>query len=914
MFNIFCCYACEDREMLLHLKKCLISLEQQGQIKIWSDMDVEVGAERERELRQHRESADMFLLLISPDFMASPYCYGTEMPQAIARHDEGSARVIPILLRPTGWQGAPFAKFQMVPMNNVPISSWSNPDEAYLHITEQIKRVIASRHLGPRGPNPYPGLRPFTAENARYFYGREEEITELLNLITKQQKRLILMFGASGAGKSSLVKAGVVPRLEKEGWETISCRPQKDAFGHFAQAICKEDDYFLDQLESEPQISRDTLGIRLSENPELIKDVLRLAAKEKCWEQVGGVLLFIDQFEELFSLTPENSDLPLKFMRMIEHIVRMEEELPNIHLIFTLRGEYLEQLLISGLDRLITPFLLGLPSQTALRQMVEKPMQMVGLKFENSRLPQRIVEEVEKEASALVLISFTLQQLYDACEKSAVLTDKAYNDLGGVKGAIQKLGEKYQKAHGDNTKPIVEVFSRLIQFRDDTTTRRPVPLDDFSQEARKVINDLSSDKYRLLSIRRSNTNSDDSRRSHWGTLENSDMAELKDLVVEIAHEALIKNWDFLRQIATDNAAFYRSEAELGQLINLVKNGSLKGKPTDLDTYLKFIKQRANFNLHRNYAERVTVLVNTIFEGLKKEIELKETEPDRRKDIGKELAEIVGKLTETDIKPPVQEGVYLYPNKLPNISWIPIEGGAIIIRARVGAGVQFDVHPFEIALHPITVWQYRAFWEAKDGHKDKDHRWWKWEGQSNRKYWNDPEAHSTKQGNNPVTGVLWYNAVAFCNWLTFRYQQMGLLDDGYIIRLPTEWEWQCAAIGPEVQDTLPNRYPWGTSWKPNQANTSECRLLEEIAVGMFSPFKSRSGAEDMFGNVAEWCINSFESPKETLLTDEQKRVLRGASYRIQGETNNAFDWRFPLTPNKSERWAGFRVVKALPVQF
>src|SRR5262249_18604541 len=102
--EIFCCYAREDQQMLEHLKKHLKPLERQGQIKIWSDTNLDAGVEWEKELHLHLESADIILLLISPDFISSEYCYSTEMARAIECHDQGTAHVIPILLRYTHWQ------------------------------------------------------------------------------------------------------------------------------------------------------------------------------------------------------------------------------------------------------------------------------------------------------------------------------------------------------------------------------------------------------------------------------------------------------------------------------------------------------------------------------------------------------------------------------------------------------------------------------------------------------------------------------------------------------------------------------------------------------------------------------------------------------------------------------------------
>ena len=93
--EVFCCYAREDQEMLEHLKKHLMPLQRSGQITIWIDTNLNAGAEWEKELHQHLESADIILLLISPDFMTSDYCYSTEMKRALERHDQGSAVVIP---------------------------------------------------------------------------------------------------------------------------------------------------------------------------------------------------------------------------------------------------------------------------------------------------------------------------------------------------------------------------------------------------------------------------------------------------------------------------------------------------------------------------------------------------------------------------------------------------------------------------------------------------------------------------------------------------------------------------------------------------------------------------------------------------------------------------------------------------
>lgn len=147
VLELFCCYAREDQEMLANLKKHLMPLQRQGQIIMWSDTDLQAGMEWEKELHRHLESADIILLLISPDFMNSDYCYSTEMKRAIERHELGSACVIPILLRSTLWRNAPFAKLQMIPTNAKPIRSWSDIDDAFHSVTEQVNWVVSERQI-----------------------------------------------------------------------------------------------------------------------------------------------------------------------------------------------------------------------------------------------------------------------------------------------------------------------------------------------------------------------------------------------------------------------------------------------------------------------------------------------------------------------------------------------------------------------------------------------------------------------------------------------------------------------------------------------------------------------------------------------------------------------------------------------
>ena len=149
--EIFCCYAREDQLLLRQLKTHLMSLQWQGLITLWADTDINAGWEWEKEIEKHLNTAQLILLLISPDFMASEYCYSKEMKRAVERHERGEARVIPVILRPVTWQEAPFGKLQALPTDAKPVKSWLDPDAAFLDVAEGIREAV--KELGRPSPS-----------------------------------------------------------------------------------------------------------------------------------------------------------------------------------------------------------------------------------------------------------------------------------------------------------------------------------------------------------------------------------------------------------------------------------------------------------------------------------------------------------------------------------------------------------------------------------------------------------------------------------------------------------------------------------------------------------------------------------------------------------------------------------------
>ena len=145
--KVFFCYAHEDEALLNILKAHLKPLQRRGLIDVWHDRDINAGTEWEQEISKHLNEADIILLLVSPDFMNSDYCYGIEMQRAIERHNSGDACVIPVILRYVSWRGEPLGKLQALPTDGKPVKSqnWYDLDEAFFDIAEGIQKVVEEK-------------------------------------------------------------------------------------------------------------------------------------------------------------------------------------------------------------------------------------------------------------------------------------------------------------------------------------------------------------------------------------------------------------------------------------------------------------------------------------------------------------------------------------------------------------------------------------------------------------------------------------------------------------------------------------------------------------------------------------------------------------------------------------------------
>lgn len=153
MPSLFFSYCHVDEELRDRLEKQFATLKRQGIIDTWHDRRIGAGAEIDKAIDARINTDDIILLLVSPDFINSDYCYDKEMTRALERHDRGEAIVIPVILRPCDWHPTPFGKLNAVPRDGKPITRWPDMDEAMLQVALAVRQAASrlSTSAAPRG-------------------------------------------------------------------------------------------------------------------------------------------------------------------------------------------------------------------------------------------------------------------------------------------------------------------------------------------------------------------------------------------------------------------------------------------------------------------------------------------------------------------------------------------------------------------------------------------------------------------------------------------------------------------------------------------------------------------------------------------------------------------------------------------
>ena len=245
----------------------------------------------------------------------------------------------------------------------------------------------------------------------------------------------------------------------------------------------------------------------------------------------------------------------------------------------------------------------------------------------------------------------------------------------------------------------------------------------------------------------------------------------------------------------------------------------------------------------------------------------------------------------------RKGVGVLKSGIPDIEWCQVPSGKVKVQ---GKHEEINVPSFYIAKYQVTYKQFNAFCDDSDTYEKEEY----WKGFPEEFKRQKMEDQHFKIDNHPREVVSWYQAVAFCRWMSEKL--------GYTVRLPTEWEWQSAATG----GRLDYIYPWGSEWNNAYANTKESGLSRTTAVGMYPLGASPVEALDMAGNVLDWCKN--EADPETLGPEDLARdhsifrAARGGGWSGAAHT----DWS--RVDHRAYGWAegsvnvcGFRLAKDNP---
>jgi len=256
------------------------------------------------------------------------------------------------------------------------------------------------------------------------------------------------------------------------------------------------------------------------------------------------------------------------------------------------------------------------------------------------------------------------------------------------------------------------------------------------------------------------------------------------------------------------------------------------------------------------------------------------------------------------------GVGLRADGLPDMAWCAVPAGPFLYGDNKKPR---ELPAFRLGRYPVTNAQYHAFVRA-GGYRNP--AYWRaaeaagvWRAGRVKRRGEDKEADRPYDygtpfnlANHPVVGLTWYEALAFCGWLTEQYRQVGDLGADFEITLPTEQQWEKAARGPEGFE-----YPWGAEPDPNKANYDDTQLGATSAVGCFSGGRSPYGCEEMSGNVWEWCRTKYDAPEDNGLDGGTNvpRVLRGGAFSgIEWFVRGAF--RSRNLPGNWYYHFGFRV--------
>ena len=390
--------------------------------------------------------------------------------------------------------------------------------------------VESTDAAGENIPCPYRGLFHFSPNDAEYFFGREVFIEELF--AATKVRNFIPVLGASGSGKSSVVLAGLVPKLLNEGhWLFTHFRPGSDPFHALALALVPL--YTPDLNATERIAQARQLAKYLYDGDVPLADVFAQIHQNHPTQRV---LLIADQFEELYTECVEQKTHRSFLDTLLASFESSPSQSQYSHvLVVTMRVDFLGNALsYATFGDLLrkTDIKIRSMNHEELTQVIEKPADKLGVTFQEG-LVKRILDDVDSEPGNLPLLEFALTELWKR-RKGKQLTHAAYEDIGEVKGALARhADENYRKFNETEQEQVRRIFIQLVHPGEETKdTRRLATRKDIGEENWNLVK-------RLADVRLVITN------THLSI--NSNEQPVEEETVEIVHEAMIAGWFRLQE-------------------------------------------------------------------------------------------------------------------------------------------------------------------------------------------------------------------------------------------------------------------------------------------------------------------------------------------------------------------------------
>jgi hypothetical protein len=517
MARIFVSHSSLDNDPAARMKAWLAS---QGFENAFLDKDkstgIPPGADWEKTLYRELEQSQAVVIIQTPNWLDSKWCFA-EFTQARAL---GKA-IFPVIETPTG--------DRLISPDIQALDLTGDREGGLARLVRELKRIALDAQGGfawDASRPPFPGLLAFQEEDAAIYFGRDDDIRRLIERLEARRAqggaRLIALLGSSGSGKSSLLRAGVIPRLKRAGRNWIVAppmRPRIHPVDELARALTVARGSGADWRK----LKDDLVGPA----PARALDDFASDLRVKAGASEAQILIPIDQAEELFGVA--DPDEARRFLAILSQA--LSEDLP-FQAVMALRSDYLGQLQsATSLTARFEEFSLGPMPLARIPEIIQGPARVAGLSVEEAFV-QQAASDAETE-DALPLLAFALRELLDK-SPSKSLTLQGYRALGDEKAGVSPLENAVRQAAeavlaeanpaDDERAALREAFvPAMVRVNDQGEyARRPAHWDDLPAKSHPLLERLA--KARLLIVRQDG----DAR------------------VVEVAHEALLRKWPLLR--------------------------------------------------------------------------------------------------------------------------------------------------------------------------------------------------------------------------------------------------------------------------------------------------------------------------------------------------------------------------------